>query len=142
MKTKNRTFRAFVFLGILGSAIITIGGLLGLPVFPSNVDNSKKPLIEGCYFLGNALVARVYLDRIEFDQGASRYSVISDKMGLALLPTDLLRMERSGSKWKVIKVPGAAELTPYVRTRSGGLNFLTPDGTKVTVSKGNCGGLR
>jgi hypothetical protein len=137
MKTKNRTFKILIVLGICVSGFVTIGGLLGLPVFPNNQDDSKKSFVIGCYFIRTSLILRISRDRIQFKGSDSKYSMISDKMGIAILPTDLLRVEGSGSRPRVVKLQGRAELIPYVHN---GLDFSTVDNVSLIVPKGVCPG--
>jgi hypothetical protein len=138
MKIRNKAFRAAAFLIVLCGAVLVIASLVGFTVFSTNIDNSKKSAVEGCYYSGRDIVVRVYQDRMDYGQMTSSYSVVSDKMGLALLPDDLLRIERSGSSWRIVKRAGLPELIPYIDGNSDNLSFLTPTGETVTISKGAC----
>jgi hypothetical protein len=130
-------FLATLFIAV--AAYIVIGGLLGLPVFRSDISNDKKPQVVGCYQYRGRTIFRVRLASIAYgDNQHSTYDLISDKMGLAILPTRLLRLEMSKeAPPKVLAVPGAAELIPYDR-RQDSLTFTTTGGEAASLIRGAC----
>ena len=128
----------FAIPAIVAAAVFTIGGLLGLPVFPSNVNNARKSEVLGCYFIGNDLAAKVDHDRITSGGISSPYDVISDSRGLAILPTTLLQAKLSGSTWRIVNPEGNALLLPLEAGDRPTLSFLTEQGQEVRAYKGPC----
>jgi hypothetical protein len=129
----RRVTRIAGMLVILAAAVVTIGGLLGLPVFPSDIDNSRKNEVAGCYFIGKDLVGKVDKDRIDFAGISSPYEV-----GLALLPNGLLRAKPSTAGWRIVKVQGRPEFIPVTLGDRAALNLLTVDGQSIGALKRPC----
>jgi hypothetical protein len=131
--------RLAAILIIAAAAIIIVGGLLGLPMFPTNIDNSRKSEVTGCYFIGDNLVANVARDRISFAGGSAPYDLISDKRGVAILPTILLRAGPSKGKLVAVEAHGAAEFLPVTVGNHADLTLVTAEGTPVSALKKPCG---
>ena len=91
--------------------------------------------VVGCYFIANHLVGKVDKDRISFAGNSSQYDLVSDKAGLALLPTKLLRAKASPVGWQIVGLDGRAEFIPV---SGAGLNLLSVDSSSVTALKKPC----
>ena len=136
--TRTPLVRALAGLVVAAGFLITVGGLLGFPVFPSNVDNSRSSEVDGCYYYGSTISVRVQKGMIEFSGYRSPFDLISDKAGLGILPRDLIIAQRSGAEWRLARASGPPEVISYIPDHPSGLSFLTPNGKTVVASKGHC----
>jgi hypothetical protein len=139
MRIARSIFAAFAIAVILVAAYVVVGGLLGLPVFKSNINNERKAELVGCYQWRGTTVFRVAMPELSLGGNEHLpYQVVSDKMGLAVLPSRLLRADMSNpAAPKIIAAARTAELIPYNRDRAA-LTFTTTDGGSVSFGKAKC----
>ncbi|MEA3045053.1 MAG: hypothetical protein QOH47_2891 [Sphingomonadales bacterium] len=125
---------AYAFVSVCG--LIVIAGLPGCSVFPSDIDNSRKRDVVGCYYVEDDLVLEATLDDLRLsERERMAYSVASHNIGLALLPASKLRLRtgRNG-RWELFQIAGNSEFVPYQNAGAGGLALTGIDG-RVTLSR-------
>ncbi|HEX5184808.1 MAG TPA: hypothetical protein VFW19_16850 [Allosphingosinicella sp.] len=139
MKLSPIVFRLFTTGFLLCAACVVVGGFLGWPVFSSNIRNDKKPEVVGCYQSHGTTVFRVDLSAVRYGDGHRlAYQLISDKMGLALLPARLLEVDISNpANPKIISPSGRQQYIPYDSNRAT-LTFSTKEGASASFAKAKC----
>lgn len=140
----NRAFRIYrlvVYAMCAVSAAAMIAAALGFQVFASNIDNSKRSEVAGCYYFGADLAARVdERGVIEIGGRGLSYSVVSEKGRLALLPSALLRARPAANQtWHIVPVPGYPEMIPYqARNRGAVLTLTISDNRTLLAYRATC----
>jgi hypothetical protein len=86
VNVRNKLARVLMGAFLVVAGLFTLAAVLGFDVFPTNIDNSRKPELVGCYSIDNYVVSKVTAGKISYSNGSSNYSVASDKNGLGLLP--------------------------------------------------------
>jgi hypothetical protein len=139
-----KPLKILVYAFVLVAAGLMVAALLGLPVFSSNIDDSRRGEAVGCYYLGDDMVVRVTpADLVLPGGGRIGYSIWSDETGLAILPSGRLRLRSiDNGRSQLAQVAGLADLLPFEDSSLNRLKLTTIGRFVRVADKRPCPQLR